>query len=173
MLYSLSKSLHFKGIKNEESEVIKTPQISPPFPLENIQTRWFNLLSFPLLSSTLHPPKLAIRVLRPQTTCTTLMNPMKIRVSTHIFYHFQCGTQGFSVFSPLIITSSSEHRKYQFLIHFMLFFQHTTLMNPMKFISVLFSFWFFTNIHVNRSSMGFLLSLFHKFLLVFKAFITD
>ena len=72
------------------------------------------------------------------------MNPMKIRVSTHIFYHFQCGTQGFSVFSPLIITSSSEHRKYQFLIHFMLFFQHTTLMNPMKFISVLFSFWFFS-----------------------------
>ena len=58
MLYSLSKSLHFKGIKNEGLEVIKTPQISPPFPLENIQIRWFNLLSFPLLyfpQLSIHP----------------------------------------------------------------------------------------------------------------------
>ena len=41
-----------------------------------------------------------------------------IQLKAHIFYYFQCGAQGFS---PLIITSSSEY----FLIHSMLFFQHS------------------------------------------------
>ena len=45
-----------------------------------------------------------------------------IQPKAHIFYYFQCGTQGFS---PLIITPSTEHRKHQFLIHSMLFFQQS------------------------------------------------
>ena len=45
-----------------------------------------------------------------------------IQPKAHIFYYFQCGTQGFS---PLIITSSSEYITHQFLIHFMLFFQQS------------------------------------------------
>ena len=45
-----------------------------------------------------------------------------IQPKPHIFYYFQCETQWFS---PLIITSSSEHRKHQFLIHSMLFFQQS------------------------------------------------
>ena len=36
-----------------------------------------------------------------------------IQPKAHIFYYFQCETRGFS---PLIITSLSEHKKYQFLI---------------------------------------------------------
>ena len=43
-----------------------------------------------------------------------------IQSKSHIFYYFQCETQGFSL---LIITSSSEYIIHQFLIHFMLFFQ--------------------------------------------------
>ena len=52
-----------------------------------------------------------------------------IQPKAHIFYYFQHGTRGFS---PLIITSLSEHKKYQFLIHSMLFFQQKLYAKELK-----------------------------------------
>ena len=40
----------------------------------------------------------------------------------YYLFPFLCGTHDFL---PLLITSSSEHRKYQFLIHSMLFFKQS------------------------------------------------
>ena len=45
-----------------------------------------------------------------------------IQPKAYVFYYFQCGTQGYS---PIIITSSSEYKTHQFLIHSMLFFQQS------------------------------------------------